>query len=530
MNQESEKSEEAGRRDRQVRAGTDQSGDGSGRRGCGIGIGMGSGSMREFCGKYGKKILAAVFWIALWQLAACRVGNRILLAGPAETLAALGQRIFQESFWLAVGSSLLRIGAGFTAGLLSGLLLAASASRLALLKELLAPVIALLKAIPVASFVVLFLIWWRSGVLAVAVSFCIVLPNIYVNTLEGISRVDRRLLEMADVLEIPAWNRFFYIYRPALKPYLDNAVRISVGMSWKSGVAAEVIGIPALSVGEQLYLSKIYLDTAGVLAWTAVTILASVLCERLALALWNLFQRWEPGCRAAGRRGLTTRGTESETGCSGGRILLGTAAERTGGRPTAREIEHETGCSDGRTVLELAHVSKSYRGRAVLQDVAGQYERGQIYYFRTPSGSGKTTLFRLIAGLEEPDETTPQAQISRHGSRMTMVFQEDRLCEEYSPLVNVDMVTGDRERARKHLRRLLDEADLQRPCRELSGGMKRRVALARAMAAGGDVMLLDEPFSGLDAESRRRMERYIDDQRQDSALLVATHIGEFISF
>lgn len=146
--------------------------------------------------KYGKKVLAAVFWIALWQLAAYLVGNRILLVGPLETLGALGQRIFGGSFWRTVGSSLLRIGAGFIAGLLLGLLLAAVVSRVALLEELLAPVMALLKAVPVASFVVLFLIWWRSGVLATAVSFCIVLPNIYVNTLEGIRRVDRRLLEI----------------------------------------------------------------------------------------------------------------------------------------------------------------------------------------------------------------------------------------------------------------------------------------------------------------------------------------------
>lgn len=457
-------------------------------------MGMGSGSIRGFCGKYGKKIAAAVFWIALWQLAALLVGNRILLVGPLETLQALGQRVFHGGFWLTVGSSLLRIGAGFASGLLLGLLSAAAASRLKLLEELLAPVMALLKAIPVASFVVLFLIWWRSGLLATAVSFCIVLPNIYVNTLEGIRRVDRRLLEMADVLEIPVWNRFFYIYRPALKPYLDNAVRISVGMSWKSGVAAEVIGIPASSVGEQLYLSKIYLDTAGVLAWTAVTILASVLCERLVLFLWNRFQRWEPGCQPAGRRG----------GCP--------APEP--GRPACQ------------TVLELKHVSKSYHGRSVLRDVSERYERGRIYYFRTPSGSGKTTLFRLIAGLERPDETTPQTVIRRHGSRMAMVFQENRLCEEYSALVNLDMVTGDRKKSREHLRRLLDETELYKPCRELSGGMKRRVAVARAMAAGGDVVLLDEPFAGLDAESRRRTEQYIQEQGRNSALLVATHTGE----
>ena len=448
-------------------------------------------SIKRFCVKYGKKIVAAAVWIALWQLAAWMVGSRILLVGPLETLQALGQRVFQGSFWLTVGFSLLRIGAGFTAGLTLGLLLAVAASRFALLEDFLAPAMALLKAIPVASFVVLFLIWWRSGVLATAVSFCIVLPNIYVNTLEGIRRVDRRLLEMAKVLEIPAWNRFFYIYRPALKPYLDNAVRISVGMSWKSGVAAEVIGIPALSVGEQLYMSKIYLDTAGVLAWTAVTILASVLCEKLVLALWKMFQCWEPRCRAAGKAGPEGENSHS-----------------------------------GQTVLELEHVSKSYHGRPVLQGVTERYERGNTYYFRTPSGSGKTTLFRLIAGLERPDETGEQTKILRHGSRISMVFQEDRLCEEYSALVNVDMVTGDRERSREQLCRLLEEEELHKPCRELSGGMKRRVAVARAMAAGGDVILLDEPFAGLDAESRRRTEQYIRSLGKDSAMLVATHTGE----
>ncbi len=443
--------------------------------------------MKKKYGKYGKKILIVVCWIFMWQLAAALVGNRILLVGPLQTLQALGERALRGDFWLSVGHSLLRIGAGFASGLAIGLLLAAGSSRYKLLEEVLAPVMALLKAIPVASFVVLFLIWWRSAVLATAVSFCIVLPNIYVNTLEGIRHVDPRLLEMAQVLEIPAWNRFFYIYRPALKPYLDSAIHISAGMSWKSGVAAEVIGIPALSVGDQLYLSKIYLDTAGVLAWTAVTVLASVACEQAVLALWRMFQRLEPGCRAAGPLSGTSPKTEP------------------------------------RTVLELAHVSKCYQGRTVLEDVSGCFERGQTYFFRTPSGSGKTTLFRLIAGLEEPEEP---ACVRRLGSKITMVFQEDRLCEEYNALVNVDMVTGNREKSREHLRLLLEEEDLGRPCRELSGGMKRRVAIARAVAAGGDVILLDEPYGGLDGESRRRVERYLHAFGACSAVLLATHVEE----
>lgn len=438
-----------------------------------------------------KKIGIVAGWLLLWQLVAYLVDNQILLVGPYQTLRALTERAVQDTFWLTVGCSLLRIGAGFSAGLVLGLLLAAGSSRFPFLEKLLAPVMSLLKAIPVASFVVLFLIWWRSNILAVAVSFCIVLPNIYVNTLEGIHHVDRRLLEMAQVLEIPTWNRFFYIYRPALKPYLDSAIRISVGMSWKSGVAAEVIGTPALSVGEQLYMSKIYLDTEGVLAWTVVTILASVLCERGVLALWHRFQRWEPRCRAAGRGAYSAQ---------------------------VRNV--------GQVVLALDHVSKSYNGKPVLQEITASYVVGKTYYFRSPSGSGKTTLFRLIAGLEEPDHNEACPKINCFDSRISMVFQEDRLCEDYSALVNVDMVTGDRERSRKHLLQLLDGADLDKPCRELSGGMKRRVAIARAMAAGGEVILLDEPYTGLDSESRHRVEQYIHSQSQCSALLIATHIGE----
>ncbi len=451
-------------------------------------------------------MIIAAFWVLVWQLAASLVNNRILLVGPLETLETLAKQVSLGTFWLTVGSSLLRIGTGFTAGFALGLLLAAASGRFSLAEEVLSPLMSLLKAIPVASFVVLFLIWWRSGVLATAVSFCIVLPNIYVNTLEGIRHVDRRLLEMAQVLRIPAWNRFFYIYRPALKPYLDSAIRICAGMSWKSGVAAEVIGIPALSVGEQLYLSKIYLDTAGVLAWTAVTILASALCEKAVLAVWQGFQRWEPRCRACG------------AASHGGRS--------TGARETARSQESGQGQDTAQVVLELSHVSKSYSGKKVLRDVTARYERGKTYFFRSPSGSGKTTLLRLIAGLEKPDGEMAADGIRRYGSRISMVFQEDRLCEEYSALVNVDMVTGDREKSREHLCQLLAQEELDRPCRELSGGMKRRVAVARAMAAGGDVILLDEPYGGLDEESRRRTRRYIHRCGANSALLVATHTGE----
>ena len=115
--------------------------------------------------------------------------------------------------------------------------------------------------------------------------FLVVVPMVYVSTLSGLEHTDKKLLEMARVFSIPMWKRIHYIYVPALLPYLVNGCRTALGMSWKSGVAAEVIGIPEGSIGEQLYYSKLYLDTAGLFAWTFVIIVISALFERFFLYL-----------------------------------------------------------------------------------------------------------------------------------------------------------------------------------------------------------------------------------------------------
>lgn len=443
-----------------------------------------------------KKLAIMIGWLAVWQLVSMWIGNDILMVGPAATAAALWKNIAAVSFWKTIGCSVLRIAAGFLAGVLAGLLLAAAGARFSLLEEALSPVLALIKAIPVASFVVLFLIWWRSNVLSCAVGFCVVLPNIYVNTVEGIRAADRRLLEMAKVFGVRGRERFFYIYRPALKPFLDSGIRVSVGMCWKSGVAAEVIGTPLYSIGERLYMSKIYLDTAGVFAWTAVAILLSVLFERLVLYAWGRFCAWEPPC-AAPR-------TEAHT-----KLRVRQRKARAGG-----------------AALYVEKLTKSYGTNRVLDGVSARYEPGETYYFGTPSGSGKTTYFRLIAGLEEADSGSFEwmRDADKCDACVSMVFQEDRLLEEYSAVKNVELVTGSRKTAREHLLMLLAPEELERPCRELSGGMKRRVAIARAYAADSDILLLDEPFTGLDNATLERVRAYMEAQCRGRAVLIATHV------
>lgn len=490
-----------------------------------------------------KKVIRKTFiilgWLLVWQLLSLWVDNKILLVGPVTTMTALLKRVVTFAFWKTIWFSFLRIGAGFLLGFSVGFLLAVFSTRFTILEEIFSPFMTLIKAVPVASFVVLFLIWWHSQVLAVAVSFCVVLPQIYISTLQGLKSADRELLEMAKVLRVPMWNKCFYIYRPALNPFLTAGLRIAVGMSWKSGVAAEVIGTPDFSIGEGLYMAKITLDTAGILAWSAVIILISILCEKALLKLWGMFMAWEPQCRAVKRSGcvrIPEKKMKIESAASSVSAMKSAESEATEisqqvgnqmangniGRDERSGIVNEQNKQkdDQNSILTIKHLSKSYGANEVLRDFSASYTAGETIRFTWPSGGGKTTLFRLIAGLEPADA----GQIDLHGSSLTMLFQENRLCMDYDALTNVSMATGSRAKAAEFLKDLLAEEDWKKPCAELSGGMRRRVALARALAKPADILILDEPFTGLDEENRQNVAACIEKYSAGKLVLMATHI------
>ena len=248
--------------------------------------------MKGYHGRIGRRLCAIGFWILVWQLGALYVDNHIILVGPWDTVLALGRLIPDGDFWRSIVYSFGKISLGFLSAFGAGVVLGGLGYRLAVVRDLLEPVMALLKSIPVASFVILALIWAGSGNLSVLIAFIVVLPMIYVNTLAGLKSTDGKLLEMAKVFRMPLSRRVRYIFVPALLPYLKSGCRIALGMSWKSGVAAEVIGVPDHSVGEKLYMAKIYLNTGDVLAWTLVIILVSALFERAVL---GILDRMPPG-------------------------------------------------------------------------------------------------------------------------------------------------------------------------------------------------------------------------------------------
>ena len=240
---------------------------------------------------------AVAVWLLLWQLASMAVGLPLLLPSPLAVLLRLGQLCTGADFWLTVASSLLRILLGFLLGVLFGTALAGLCWRFRLIDALARPLLGVLKSTPVASFIILALVWVKTSWLATVISFIMVLPLIYANVREGIDSADRQLLEMAQVFRLSRRKTFRYCYLPAILPFFLSAVSSALGFAWKSGIAAEVLGRPARAIGSQIYDSKIYLETPDLFAWTLVVILLSVLLERLAVR----FVRW------AGKRSMRVR-------------------------------------------------------------------------------------------------------------------------------------------------------------------------------------------------------------------------------
>ncbi len=235
---------------------------------------------------------AVLVWLLIWQLGAMAMDQQILLVSPIAVLIRLGTLAVEPSFWKAVGFSLLRITGGFFLGAAVGTVLAALSARLRRVEELLAPLLLAIKSIPVASFIILSLILFSSRNLSVLISFLMVLPVLYAGVLGGIRAMDKQMLEMAQVFQIPTPRRVRYVYLPQVLPYFRAACASALGLCWKSGIAAEVIGMPTGSIGERLQQAKIYLDTPDLFAWTLVIVLVSLAFERLFLALLQIATRY----------------------------------------------------------------------------------------------------------------------------------------------------------------------------------------------------------------------------------------------
>lgn len=425
-----------------------------------------------------------LFWLAVWQVGAMLLGQELLLVSPVRAVGRLIELIPTAGFLRSVAFSSGRILGGFGLGLVCGTALALAAWKVRFVRELLSPLVTAVKAVPVASITVLALVWVSSRNLSVLVTFLIALPVVYSNMLESLDSLDPKLTEMAGLYNIPGWKRFCGVYLSQILPGFRSAAKLAIGLSWKSGAAAEVIGIPSGSIGEKLYEAKVYLETADLFAWTIAVILLSWLSEKAFLFLVGIAVR-----AVSGKNAFRCRNVR---------------------KPEISPVE-----------LRADGVTKRFGGNLVLNGFSAVFGRGEITAVMGESGCGKTTLLRVISGLLPADGGSAAKNI-----RFSAVFQEDRLCGNLTAAANVRLVCGE-YRSEEEISVAFAAVGLSgcecRPAKELSGGMKRRVALIRALLAEGGAVLLDEPFKGLDEATRRQTMEFTREMLRGRTAVIVTH-------
>ncbi len=412
--------------------------------------------------KLKRGILITACWLLLWQLCAMAVGSELLLPSPWHTLRSFCSMLRSAAFYASAGMTLLRVFFGFFLGVLIGALLGIVTAANEVADAFLSPLRQVLRSTPVGSFIVLALLYLSKTLTPMFTAMVMVTPIIWGSVRAGIRDTDRQLLEMAHVYRLSRRGTLRYIYLPSVLPQLLAASSNALGIAWKSGVAAEVIATPELSIGRSIYESKIYLETPSLFAWTAAVIMLSILMEKLILRSFDAIR----GNRFANVRCERIEGDSQKT------------------------LE----------ALRIEHVSLSYGEKSIFHDVSARMAPGDTLALLGASGSGKTTLLRVLAGLNKAQAGTVET------GKCSYIFQEDRLLPWLTSLQNISLVCADETRARALLGDMeLEEDAFEKLPEELSGGMRRRVAIARALACSGDTLLMDEPFTGIDEGCKNRI-------------------------
>lgn len=447
------------------------------------------------------KFITAMFWLAVWQAAALLVSNKLLLPDPADAFFALTALAGTSKFYMDIGWTAARCLVAMAVSFAAGIPAAALSFRYDEVRNILSLPVGFFKAVPVMAIIIYVILLAESDWVAVTVCFFMCFPIVYTNILEGLDAMPSAYPEVGKICRLSRGEIVKYIYGPGLLPQIKAAISLTAGLSWKAVVAAEVLSIPKYSLGYEMINAKYYLETADLFAYIFVIVVLSMAFEKLI----NL-----------GMRRIEWKGYE-------GSRLHAHGVKNLPQQPAAIGIE-------------VSHLTKAFEGKRVLDDVNMTFEAGKVTALMGSSGQGKTTLARIIAGLEaaesgrvfiEDEGKMAIGKTEAFAGKISFLFQEDRLLPWLNIYDNIAIGGGNAERIRDLAGQLEIETELWKLPGELSGGQRHRAALARTFAAGGALVILDEPFHGLDGSLKDRIiDRLWKRETEGRTVILITHSRE----
>jgi NitT/TauT family transport system permease protein len=455
-----------------------------------------------------KRVGILAFWLALWQIGAMMVHMPLILPTPWESLVQLVRLLGTGAFYWDVTYTLYRCVVGIAYSFLAGVLTAFLSYRYTFFRELLSLPVNFLKSTPVMAVIIYALLLLTSSQVPIFVCFMMCFPVVHINLLSGLDNVGKEYLEMAQVFQVSSRDQYRYIYLPSIEPEVKASLNLIAGLSWKSVVAAEVLSVPAHSMGYNLLNAKVYFETPELFAWIVAIVGFSYGFERIIRKLLSrMDHRQYEGSKVLKKENMMDKVDKED-----------------------KEIEKPQSvaeATDNPGDLAVQDLTKFYGEKEVFSGFDLVIHGGQVTALMGPSGKGKTTLLRILSGLETPD----QGQVRKENAPLSYLFQEDRLLPWLNIYDNLALILKDtmnRESADGKIRQVMEDMELGEELdklpAQLSGGMRHRVAMARAFIYPAGYLLLDEPFKGLDEALRDRIiNNCWEYYTKDRSVLLVTH-------
>lgn len=399
--------------------------------------------------------------LLVWQLTALSMDQPELIPSVPDLIKALFQLFATGTFYKSLLATVLRGISGILLSFAAAITAAFLFARYELLYELFRPLLTIMRSVPVISFILLALIFLDPEGIPLMIAFLTMFPLLAENLTKGIINLNPGLSIMADRFRISRKNKLMHIFYPQLKPFLFSGLTSAIGFGWRAIIMGEVLSQCALGIGGEMKRAQLFIAVPELIAWTIIAILISFFFDKgislLSKVKWNIqFSN------------------------------------------TTRENDHISPVYP----IKVTDVTFRYADTKVLSHFSYTFEPGVIYGIKAPSGSGKTTLLNLLNGSLKP----LHGEVSSGKQQLfSVVFQEPELLSHLTVMQNICLpLASDHDPAyseqvaRKALEIVEMEAFQERYPNELSYGQQQRVALARALAYPSAVLLLDEPFKGLD--------------------------------
>lgn len=415
----------------------------------------------------------------VWQLLSWQMAQPQLIPSFPDLIRALFRLVYSPGFLVSIGTTCLRACVGLLLSLAAASITAFLLNRSEGIRLLFMPWLSLLRSVPVISFILLALIFLNPEMIPLLIAFLTMYPLLTENLLKGLMNRRDSWKMLARQFHLNAWNRLFQINYPQLKPYLFSGLASAVGFGWRAIIMGEVLSQCVDGIGKRMKEAQVFIDVPELIAWTLVAIVLSWLTDKLISRLSD----WQPSVRY---------------------------------RHSAVELQAVSLQPNDICLTDVSYSYGVHHMNIILKV-------GKIYALSAPSGQGKTTLLQLLNGTLKPTG----GEITGLPQQTANLFQEPTLLPQLTAKENI-MLGGaayyDRAILEQQSLRLLTAFQLEKQAEmypaALSYGQQQRVALARALMFPAGLLLLDEPFNGLDVELRQLVARFLVEWQQEKQATV----------